>query len=60
MEGMSRDMGTIQTEAEYRRLFDEAMMRHLGTGARPGRPLGAQMNGRSFEHLLAMLQAGGR
>lgn len=60
MEGMSRDMGTIQTEAEHRRLFDEAMERHLGKGKRPLRTGGQAANGLSFEHLLAMMQAGGR
>lgn len=53
---MSRDMGTIQTEAEHRRLFDEAMERHMGKPKRPVRPA---INGMSFEQLLAMMQAGG-
>ncbi len=59
MEGMSRDMGTIQTEAEHRRLFDEAMERHMGKPKRPARLGGTGMNGLSFDQLLAMMQAGG-
>lgn len=60
MDGMSRDMGTIQTEEEHRRLFDDAMERHMGKPKRPVRFGGTAINGLSFEQLLAMMRAGGR
>lgn len=58
MDGMSRDMGTIQTEAEYRRLFDEAMERQMGKGKRP-LPMQGSHGGMDFARLLALMQSGG-
>ena len=52
-------MGTIQTEAEHRRLFDDAMERHMGKRRKPMPHIPMGTASPSFEQLIAMLQSSG-